>query len=199
MPLESQTPGGEQMAGSGRSVADADWVRSAVDRFENPLMLYTRHLLGGDAEAARDVVQESFLRLIRQDPDKVTPHLAEWLYTVCRNLAIDARRKRQRTQLLKDADADAAMANSPEPGARAERDDVYAHVMCLLNRLPRNQQECIRLKFQGGLSYKQISKVTGLTVTNVGFLIHTGLKAVRRSVSDEPRQMRIPQAARKES
>ena len=49
----------------------------------------------------------------------------------------------------------------------------------MLARLPENQQEVIRLKFQQGLSYKEISSVTGLSVTNVGFLIHTGLKRLR--------------------
>jgi RNA polymerase sigma-70 factor (ECF subfamily) len=53
--------------------------------------------------------------------------------------------------------------------------------------LPRNQQECIRLKFQSGLSYKQISDVTNLTATNVGFLIHTGLKTLRQRLAAERR------------
>jgi RNA polymerase sigma-70 factor (ECF subfamily) len=35
------------------------------------------------------------------------------------------------------------------------------------------------LKFQGGLSYREISRVTGLTVSHVGVLIHTGLKSIR--------------------
>jgi RNA polymerase sigma-70 factor (ECF subfamily) len=68
-------------------------------------------------------------------------------------------------------------------GARAEIDDAMSHVLRSLRQLPRNQQECIRLKFQGGLSYKQISHFTNLTVTNVGFLIHTGLKTLRQRLA----------------
>ena len=70
-----------------------EWVRSAVARFERPLTQYAMHVLGGDLERARDLVQEVFLRLCDQEQDAVESHLAEWLYTVCRNLAIDARRK----------------------------------------------------------------------------------------------------------
>ena len=45
----------------------------------------------------------------------------------------------------------------------------------------------IRLKFQHGLSYKQIAEVTQLSVSNVGFLIHTGLKALRERLNpNEP-------------
>jgi RNA polymerase sigma-70 factor (ECF subfamily) len=52
-----------------------------------------------------------------------------------------------------------------------------------VERLPANQQEVIRLKFQSGLSYREISRVTGLTVSHVGVLIHTGLKSIRIKLS----------------
>ena len=60
------------------------WVRDAVARFEGPLLLYARRLLS-DPEAARDVVQDVFLRLCTQSHDAIDGHLAEWLFTVCRN------------------------------------------------------------------------------------------------------------------
>ena len=192
MPADSHKPGGEQtlgLAAAGPPAAaadDADWVRGAVAQFEGPLTLYVRHVLSGDAERARDVVQEAFLRLIGQDRQKVEPHLTEWLYTVCRNLAIDIRRKERRMERLGDAVADAAPSDVPAPGDRAEQDDAMSQVLRGLAELPRNQQECIRLKFQGGMSYKQISAVTNLTVTNVGFLIHTGLKTLRRRLTADP-------------
>ena len=199
MPLDSHNPGDERTLGSngspfsgeggsnGNSGAAAGWVGHAGGRIEGPLTAYATHVLGGDLERARDVVQEAFLRLIGQDRAKIGPHLTEWLYTVCRNLAIDVRRKERRMEFLTDADADSASSSTPAPGARAEIDDAMAHVLRSLRQLPRNQQECIRLKFQGGMSYKQISEVTSLTVTNVGFLIHTGLKTLRQRLSAERR------------
>jgi RNA polymerase sigma-70 factor (ECF subfamily) len=165
--------------------SDGQWIRSAVERYEGPLTAYARNVLGGDADRARDVVQDAFLRLLAQDPAKVAPHLAEWLYTVCRNLAIDVRRKDRRTERLTDVDVDSAVSDSPHPGERSEHDDALSHVLRSMRRLPPNQQECIRLKFQGGLSYKEISRVTNLTVTNVGFLIHTGLKTLRQRLAAE--------------
>ena len=49
--------------------------------------------LTGDLERARDVVQETFLRLAVQQPSSVDGHLAEWLYRVCRQRALDVCRK----------------------------------------------------------------------------------------------------------
>ena len=66
------------------------WVGDAVARFEGPLTLYASRLLR-DAEAARDVVQETFLKsLVAADNShQLTATLAEWLFTVCRNRASD--------------------------------------------------------------------------------------------------------------
>jgi RNA polymerase sigma factor (sigma-70 family) len=163
----------------------AEWVRGAVARYERPLIRYAAHLLGGDVDRARDLAQETFLRLCDQDPPAVAPHLAEWLYTVCRNLAIDARRKDRRLRRLGEGEADVRPASDPAPGAAAERADDYAATVRALGRLSQNQQEVLRLKFQHGLSYKQIAEVTRLTATNVGFLIHAGLKKLRRQMGGE--------------
>ena len=45
-------------------------------------------------------------------------------------------------------------------------------------------REVIRLKFQSGFSYREISRISGHSVSNVGFLIHTGLKTIRRRMAD---------------
>ena len=52
-----------------------------------------------------------------------------------------------------------------------------------LEQLPKPQQEVLRLKFQEGLSYREIGRITGHSVTNVGFLIHTGLKRLRERLA----------------
>ena len=74
----------------------SEWVVDALDRYERPLIRYAKWLLG-DLETARDVVQETFLRLCREDPARVDGHLAPWLFTVFRNLALDARQRATRT------------------------------------------------------------------------------------------------------
>ena len=57
--------------------------------------------------------------------------------------------------------------------------------MRLLDRLPDNQQEVIRLKFQNDLSYREISEITGLSVSNVGFLLHVGIKRLREIMKND--------------
>src|SRR5688500_16048837 len=77
------------------------WVADALEIHERPLIRYAKWLLG-DLESARDVVQETFLRLCREDPARLEGHLAPWLFTVCRNLALDARKKAARMESIDD-------------------------------------------------------------------------------------------------
>jgi RNA polymerase sigma factor (sigma-70 family) len=165
------------------ATGDGQWIRDAVRRYEQRLMLYATHLLG-DVERARDVVQETFLKLCTQDPHRIDPHLAEWLYTVCRNAALDVRRKEKRMRAMGEEMQHSQAGREADPSAGAEASDETARAMKFIDQLPPNQQECIRLKFQQALSYEQISRVTGLSVSNVGYLIHMGLKTVRQRMNE---------------
>ena len=164
-----------------RRTSKSDWVIEALDAHEQPLLRYAKWLLG-DPDSARDVVQETFLRLCREDPVRLGDHLAPWLFTVCRNLATDTRKKAARMASLDETELTVAADLDQRHDARA----ALGQVLNVLDTLPRNQREVVYLKFQGGLSYKEISAVTGLSVSNVGFLLHTAVRAIRSRVSAQP-------------
>ena len=75
------------------------------------------------------------------------------------------------------------MQQSPEDDVIAR--DSAAKVFRMLDQLPDNQQEVVRLKFQNEMTYQEIADVTGLSVTNVGFLLHTALKRLRELLQSE--------------
>ena len=167
--------------GNNGHAGNGEWVRSALEQYEGPLTRYA-HRITGDVERARDVVQETFLRLCTEERGRLDGHLPEWLFTVCRNKALDVQRKERRMTTLAEMESARSQTREQTPEAAAEQSDSAAHILQLLDDLPPNQQEVIRLKFQNSLSYKEISQITGLTVTNVGFLIHRGLRTVRERV-----------------
>lgn len=154
------------------------WVREAVARFEGPLSLYAARFLH-DAEAARDVVQETFLKLCAADREAIESHLAEWLFTVCRNRALDVLRKEQRMTQLRDEHVHRCLSPAAGPQDVVERQELALRVLDMLEDLPASQREVIRLKFQNGFSYQEISRISGHSVSNVGYLIHAGIKTLR--------------------
>jgi RNA polymerase sigma factor (sigma-70 family) len=161
-----------------RQVIDGnDWLRSIVASYEGPLVRYAARITG-DVHRARDVVQDTFLRLCEQDRHTLDGHLAEWLYTVCRHRALDVQRKEHRMRATLPAELESCETRHA-PSDAAESQESHEAVRAAIARLPDNQQEVVRLKFQSGLSYREIAGVTGLSVSNVGYLLHVALKTVR--------------------
>ena len=158
--------------------SDAAWIRAALEKFESPLIIYATRMLG-DVDRARDVVQDTFVKLWTADRNSVDQHLAQWLYRVCRNRALDVSKKEVRMKSLTENHCQAMPAVER---AQSEPSPEYANVLRMIDTLPDRQQEVIRLKFQGGLSYKEIAEVMDLTANHVGVLIHNGIKAIREKL-----------------
>lgn len=160
-----------------RDSSKSQWIVDALGLYEEPLLRYAAWVLR-DAEIGRDVVQETFLRLCREEESKLHGHVAQWLFTVCRNLAFDTRKREARMTRL----------DGIELGfdSRLEQRQTAGEILRMLETLPKNQREVAYLKFQCDLSYKEISEITKLSIGNVGLLIHMALRAIRKQVLSEP-------------
>ena len=77
----------------------------------------------------------------------------------------------------------ACESDDRNPAKIVERQEGAGRAVQLLGLLPENQQEVIRLRFQNGLSYKEIAGVTKLSVSNVGYLIHTAIRTIRARIA----------------
>ena len=157
--------------------SQSQWIVDALKLHEASLLRYATWALQ-DSEAAKEVVQEAFLRLCREEQSKVGGHVAQWLFTVCRNLAYDYSKREARMTPLEDIDI--------RVDSSLEQRETVGDIFRFMEYLPKNQREVLYLKFQSDLSYKEISEVTKLSVGNVGLLIHTALRAIRKRVLAEP-------------
>lgn len=154
------------------------WMRPVLERYEGPLLRYAARITE-DVELARDVVQETFLKLCSQQQARLNGRVAPWLFAVCRSRAVDLKRKAARSRALTDAEVPKRDTSGGDPSTVAERREGTSRALQMIALLPANQQEVIRLRFQEGLSYKEIAEVTRLSLGNVGYLIHTAIHAIR--------------------
>lgn len=154
------------------------FVERALAEYESPLVGYAYGFVK-DIERARDIVQDTFIRLCQQDVAKVRDGLKTWLFTVCRNRALDVLRKDSRLTAMDEKKLLAREGNEMVPDRALDQAERLAEVMRFLDRLSENQRTVILMKFRDGLSYHEICEQTGLSSGNVGFLIHTGLKRMR--------------------
>lgn len=157
------------------------FIEQAMDEHEGALLGYAYSILH-DRELAQDIVQDTFMRLCQQAPADVDGHLKSWLFTVCRNRALDWLRKHRREESLEDQAWEDLPNTSELPDAQLDTMDRGEQVFQWLQRLSANQRDVLLLKFQQGYSYEEIHQITGLSLSNIGFLIHAGLKRLRAIV-----------------
>lgn len=156
-----------------------EWLRATFRRYERPLVRFAAHIVG-DVDRARDVVQDTFFKLLQADPERLQERVAGWLFRTCRNRALDVIKKERRMSFPGDQQLAARQHGASSPAAMAEARQQVSEVLQVLQQLPDKQQEVVRLKLQAGLSYSEISEVTGHSVNHVGVLLHHALKAIRQ-------------------
>jgi len=152
-----------------------------MQEYEKPLIRYALRFTR-DLDQARDVVQDTLLRFWKSDDHNKDQYLAPWLFRVCRNRAIDLYRKDQHLDSGNDFELENVANSRPHPAQNLEHKQTKTEILSLLNNLPEKEQEVIRLKFQNGFSYKEISAITGLSVSHIGLLIHQAIKALREGL-----------------
>jgi RNA polymerase sigma factor (sigma-70 family) len=147
---------------------------------ESPLLCYALRYTG-ELGQAEDVVQEAFMKLHVEFDQVRMPQ--RWLYRAVRNLALNRRRHESRTVSLDTPDAGQdPVADAADPSSFPDEQIIRLEGIGLvrlgLETLDERSRELVRLKFNDELSYKEIAARTGLTVGNVGFILHHALKTI---------------------
>ena len=164
-----------------QALSKSDWMRWVVSRYQGPL-IRVAYRITRNLEVAREVTQDTFLRLCRHEERLVNGQLAAWLFTVCRNRALDVRKKERRLQPVEEEEFWFRDSSGPRPDQAASRRDQAALVESVMNSLSHRDCEVVRFKFQHGMSYREIAEALGITESNVGFILHNTLRKIRRQI-----------------
>lgn len=130
-----------------------------------------------ETETALDVLQETFLQLLRKFPPngdgiELTARLTTLLYPIARNAAIDARRRAARLPVDADVPPDELPA-APEPDTH----DLGK----LLAGLSDHQREALTLRFVDGLTLEEIAQALAVPLGTVKSRLHLGVARLRSS------------------
>lgn len=159
--------------------ASGNWLAEILLRYEKPLLKHV-HGFCHDRELSRDVVQETFLRLIRARENGMPENLAAWLFTVSRNVVCDHLRRQKVVQFGHDERLDHAVSDGLSPDDHLEHGERDRRLAALVGELPEREKELVRLKFQVGLSYREIEQITGISQGNIGYFLHRAVKHLRQ-------------------
>jgi RNA polymerase sigma-70 factor (ECF subfamily) len=163
-----------------------------VEKYKQPVMNLVYRTLR-DATEAEDLAQNVFVQVYKSAHRyKTTARFTTWLFTIARNLCLNEIRRRSRhpaesldvphpeqeDQPLRQIE-DKKTFSPPETLLHHELEEKIA---AALAELPENQRTAIILCRQEELSYEDIAKVLGCSLSATKSLIHRGRETLKEKL-----------------
>ena len=166
-----------------------------VARWEQPLFRFAFRLLQR-TEDARDVCQETFLRILtKSERFRAGARFSTWMYQIALNLCRDHLRRRTRWKFLPfDSDEPAVQRRveartearaAPDPAAALERDELRRAIRKALRTISPEQREVLVLKEFEGMKFKEIAEILGCPESTVKSRMYYGLTALKSALSQQ--------------
>lgn len=154
-------------------------LEALVRRHHAPLLAHLYRLVG-DHALAEDLVQETFLRLVREAHAYRYPRpFAPWLYTIARNLARNHWQSAYHRRVAVGSEVAAIPADAPDPAAWLERLEQREGLAGALAALPIEQREVLSLRYGQELPVEEAAAVLGLPAGTVKSRTFAALRRLR--------------------
>ncbi len=142
------------------------------------MLQYACYYLGNRADA-EDAVQDAFVRLHQRmsQSELEEKNLIGYLYRTLSNLCVSRLREAGRLRMI-------PLEGQPEP-IEPEKDfqeQEYQRICQLLDRIPSEQAEVIRMRYYGDKSFREIADIFGLPITTVKSRFVYGLEKIRKEL-----------------
>ncbi|MEB1529152.1 RNA polymerase sigma factor [Xanthomonas sp. WHRI 7945] len=142
----------------------------------------------GARQDAEDLVQETYLRLLRAHQGNGEPiaNPEAYLFTVAQNLAREqaARRRWSTLPIEEIEDLGQSLASGECVEDAAEREQRRQRLQTLLATLPEHTRAVLVMQYRDGLSYKQIAERMGVSPHMVKKHVVRGLSVCRRAMAE---------------
>ncbi|RME38157.1 MAG: sigma-70 family RNA polymerase sigma factor [Thermoflexia bacterium] len=161
-----------------------DW-EAVYDEYLPRVYNYFRYLVGSQAVAedlTAAVFEKAWRRRDRYRADRGV--LSTWLFALAKNVARDHFRRDHHREVPLEWAGEMA---DPEPVEEVVAEgEERARLGTLLARLPPRERELVALKYGAGLTNREIARLTGLSETNVGTILHRVVQRLREQWEEEP-------------
>jgi RNA polymerase sigma-70 factor (ECF subfamily) len=131
------------------------------------------------SDQAEDVIQETFLRLVRHLVEHGTEHsLRGWVFRVAHNLSMDLHRSHRRWSFTTSDDSSAIARDRLDPAPNPEQKLIlkerFRRLGDAVAQLTPKQRHCVLLRAEG-LRYREIASTLGISVQRVGELVQRAI------------------------
>ncbi|WP_068620233.1 RNA polymerase sigma factor [Paenibacillus tuaregi] len=175
---------------------DQEAFEMLVTRYHGPLLSYTTHWLR-DREKAQDIVQETFIRLIRQLQTGQLDYVKAWLYRVAMNLCRDYwRSAAYKLEQAGIGELPEQEDISPSAERIAEMKETGRELAASLEQLPDPQQTVIRLRFYQDMKLQEIADLLEIPLSTIKSYLYKGLKKLENVLNRSKEDPGCPKTLR---
>ncbi len=156
-------------------------MRELYDRYSGIVYSVALRILG-DTGTAEDILQDVFIKLWRSPHafDGNRGSLAGWLAVIARNRAIDHIRQRRPETDVENL----VIGIEPDMVQTADWNRALSKIRESLGSMPGIQRSAIEMAFFDGLTHTEIAEKTGERLGTIKTRIRTGLKALRKALTE---------------
>ena len=188
------------------SLSDSELIRAYRGGDEQAFeILLTRHqervftkinFIVRDSELANDLFQDTFIKVVRLlkegkyiEEGKFLP----WILRIAHNMAIDHFRRNKKMKMVRSRDEMDVFAKIDTGDSHIEdllvEDQIHTDVRRLIDELPVDQREVVRMRMYDNLSFKEIAETTGVSINTALGRMRYAVINLRKIVGDNNIQL----------
>lgn len=167
-------------------------ISQLIERHRTRVYDYIRMMVK-DADLADDIFQETFIKVVRVIDSgryKESGKFLSWVMRIAHNQVIDHFRSEKHNPSVNESSAgyDIMATQRLTEGSIEERmvgEQIEADLRALVAELPEEQQEVVRLRYYGGLSFKEIAEQTEVSINTALGRMRYALINLRRMIKEK--------------
>ena len=170
---------------------DCAAISQLIDRHSRRVRDYIRMMVK-DVDVADDVLQETFIKVVRViDEGRYVDNgkFLSWVLRIAHNQVIDYFRSQKSAKTINESDAGYNMLGTLRFAERTVEDNIIseqieADVRRLVEHLPDEQREVVKLRYYSGLSFQEIADQTGVSINTALGRMRYALINLRKMIAE---------------
>ena len=170
---------------------DSAAISQLIDRHSHRVRDYIRMMVK-DNDVADDVLQETLIKVVRViDEGRYVDNgkFLSWVLRIAHNQVIDYFRSQKSAKTINESDAGYNMLGTLRFAERNVEDNIIseqieADVRRLVEHLPDEQREVVKLRYFSGLSFQEIADQTGVSINTALGRMRYALINLRKMIAE---------------
>lgn len=171
---------------------DRNAISQLIERHSRRVRNYIRMLVK-DHDLTEDIFQETFIKAVRViDEGRYCDNgkFLSWVLRIAHNLVIDYFRNRRQNKSVTESDAGYDVLGTLKFADRTIEDELVSEqierdIRSLVESLPEEQREVVRMRYFAGLSFKEIADQTGVSINTALGRMRYALINLRKLIKEK--------------